>query len=79
MKRRPCEDQPVTARENVAIFGVVDQDQTIDIKPLQLPESPKVLMGVFGAGSENGIIVGRPGLSSQILDVPYSVAELHTK
>ncbi|KAI8148353.1 hypothetical protein BJV82DRAFT_663733 [Fennellomyces sp. T-0311] len=79
MKRRPCDDQAVSAKENVAVFGVVDQDQTIDAKPLQLPASPKVLPGVFGAGSENGIIVGRPGLASQILDVPYSVAELHTK
>ncbi|KAI9490806.1 hypothetical protein BDB00DRAFT_836199 [Zychaea mexicana] len=75
MKRRPCDVKHVAA-EKLA-FGVVDQDHTIDAKPLQISDTPKVLSDVFGAASENGVIVGRPGLSSQILDVPYSVVKLH--
>ncbi|KAI7852046.1 hypothetical protein BDC45DRAFT_485714 [Circinella umbellata] len=75
MKRRASDNVLVPAEK--MIFGVVDKDHTIDAKPIQLPDTPKVLLDVFGGASENGIIVGRPGLASQILDVPYSVAKLN--
>ncbi|KAI9243906.1 hypothetical protein BDA99DRAFT_529700 [Phascolomyces articulosus] len=77
MKRRASDDnQPIVPGENM-IVGVVDQDHTIDAKPIELPETSKVITDVFGGASENGVIVGRPGLSSQILNVPYSVAKLN--
>ena len=75
MKRRASDDVHIPAEKMV--FGVVYQDHTIDAKPIQLPDTPKVLLDVFGGASENGVIVGRPGLASQILDVPYSVAKLN--
>lgn len=73
MKRKSIE-HPVLGTGD-GIFGVVDKDHTIDTHRLALPQETKSLPDVFGGASENGIIVGRPGLASSILDVPYSIAK----
>ncbi|KAJ8664027.1 hypothetical protein O0I10_000305 [Lichtheimia ornata] len=72
MKRKPIE-HPVLGTGD-SIFGVVDKDHTIDTHRVAMPQEAKSLPDVFGGASENGIIVGRPGLASSILDVPYSIA-----
>lgn len=72
MKRKPIE-HPVLGTGD-SIFGVVDKDHTVDTHRVAMPQEAKSLPDVFGGASENGIIVGRPGLASSILDVPYSIA-----
>ncbi|KAI8330116.1 hypothetical protein BC941DRAFT_475883 [Chlamydoabsidia padenii] len=59
----------------------VDLDHTIDMLPLNKTSVPSTGNGIdkgddayngFGATSENGMIVGRPGHPSQLLQVPFS-------
>lgn len=60
--------------DNEFIFGVNSKDHTIDTAPVHIPEETTVLMDTFGGVSENGIIVGRSQLPSEVLDVPFSKA-----
>lgn len=76
MKRVTASGELATDKDS-ATLAIVDRDQTIDASPIQLPEKGRLLEGIFGAASENGIILGRPGLPSQILDVPFSKAKFN--
>ncbi|KAI8887453.1 hypothetical protein K501DRAFT_330495 [Backusella circina FSU 941] len=58
--------------ESTIVLGVTDKDHTIDASPVQLPIEPIVDLDVFGGVSENGVVVGRKGVPSQVLDVPLS-------
>ena len=58
--------------ENEISFGVIGKDFTIDAAPVKIPEEATLLPDVFGAVSENGVILGRDNIPSEVLDVPYS-------
>lgn len=75
MKKKSSPYKHLSAEKN-PVFGVVDKDHTLDMSPVKLPEHPKSLLGAFGGASENGIIVGKPNIPSQIVNVPYSTAKL---
>ncbi|KAI8388614.1 uncharacterized protein BYT42DRAFT_560686 [Radiomyces spectabilis] len=73
MRKVPCDPQSVLeATEGKVVVGVVDKDATIDALPIKKSSEHQMIANVFGATSENGAIVGRPSLPTQILDVPYS-------
>ncbi|KAG0745624.1 hypothetical protein G6F62_001653 [Rhizopus arrhizus] len=57
---------------NEILLSVGDKDHTIDMSPVQIPEKTTLVEDTFGGMSENGIIVGRSSLATQVLDVPYS-------
>ncbi|OBZ82976.1 hypothetical protein A0J61_08972 [Choanephora cucurbitarum] len=69
---RNVANDPVKDQEFV--LGVSSKDHTIDAAPVQIPEETTVLTDTFGGISENGIIVGRSNLPSEVLDVPFSKA-----
>ncbi|KAL9555026.1 hypothetical protein MBANPS3_002536 [Mucor bainieri] len=54
------------------VFGVSGKDYTIDALPVKIPDEASVVPDVFGAVSENGVIVGRSNIPTEVLDVPYS-------
>ncbi|KAG2201648.1 hypothetical protein INT47_003874 [Mucor saturninus] len=57
---------------NEIVFGVSSKDYTIDAAPVKIPKEALVIPGVFGGVSENGVIVGRSEIASELLDVPFS-------
>ncbi|KAG0193568.1 hypothetical protein DFQ28_004460 [Apophysomyces sp. BC1034] len=61
------------------VLAVTDRDDTIDASPLQLPSEATSDTGIFGATTENGILLGKANLASQIVDVPYSKAIFKAK
>ncbi|KAI9264580.1 hypothetical protein EDC94DRAFT_539242 [Helicostylum pulchrum] len=54
------------------VFGVSSKDHTIDAAPVKIPKGASVISDVFGGVSENGVIVGRSNIPSEVLDVPFS-------
>lgn len=54
------------------VFGVSSKDYTIDAAPVKIPTEASVVSDVFGGVSENGVIVGRSNIPSEVLDVPFS-------
>jgi hypothetical protein len=62
--------QPIGVNE--IVFGVSGKDHTIDAAPVQIPDEATVIPDVFGAVSENGVVVGRSNIPSEIMDVPFS-------
>lgn len=63
--------------ENEIVFGVSGKDYTIDALPVKIPDEANVVPDVFGAVSENGVIVGRSNIPTEVLDVPYSKVTFH--
>jgi len=75
MRKRNLEFKNVSsdpAEEDEIVFGVSGKDHTIDVLPVKIPDEANVIPGVFGAVSENGVIVGRNNIPTEVLDVPYS-------
>ncbi|CAO3699842.1 unnamed protein product [Rhizopus stolonifer] len=75
LRKKPYDDSlnvlaPIDDGE--ILLGVEDKDHTIDIAPVKIPEESTIVRGTFGGTSENGIIVGRSSLATEVLDVPYS-------
>ncbi|KAI7905933.1 uncharacterized protein BX663DRAFT_540603 [Cokeromyces recurvatus] len=58
-------------KDNI-IFGVSEKDDTIDMMPIKIPNQANVIKDCFGGVSENGVILGRSHMSSELLDVPFS-------
>jgi hypothetical protein len=58
--------------QHVIVFGVSGKDTTIDAAPVKIPEEASVIPDVFGGVSENGVVVGRNNIPTEVLDVPYS-------
>ncbi|KAI9333227.1 hypothetical protein BD770DRAFT_402908 [Pilaira anomala] len=54
------------------VFGVSGKDYTIDAAPVKIPTEASVVSDVFGGVSENGVVVGRSNIPSEVLDVPFS-------
>ncbi|CEP14868.1 hypothetical protein [Parasitella parasitica] len=75
MRKRNLEFKNVSSdpieKDNI-VFGVSEKDHTIDASPVQIPDEANVVPDVFGAVSENGVIVGRSDIPTEILDVPFS-------
>ncbi|OAD72214.1 hypothetical protein PHYBLDRAFT_147186 [Phycomyces blakesleeanus NRRL 1555(-)] len=67
-----------SGKEDFLVLGVSDKDTTIDAFPVSPPSESQALVGVVGGSSENGVIVGKPGMQSQIMDVPYSKVTVDT-
>ncbi|KAI9283138.1 hypothetical protein BY458DRAFT_495534 [Sporodiniella umbellata] len=68
----------VPANDHEVILSVGDKEHTIDMSPIQVPEKATIVRDTFGGMSENGIIVGRSSLATQLLDVPYSQLQFKT-
>lgn len=66
--------EPVGANE--IVFGVSGKDHTIDAVSVKIPDEAIVIPNVFGAVSENGVVVGRSNIPSEIMDVPFSKVTL---
>ncbi|KAI7871472.1 hypothetical protein BDF14DRAFT_1761388 [Spinellus fusiger] len=69
-------DNSMDVAECGVFFGVVDKEKTIDLFPVTIPAQAEALVDRAGGASENGVILGRPNLASQILDVPSSNVSL---
>ncbi|KAI9027634.1 hypothetical protein CLU79DRAFT_717131 [Phycomyces nitens] len=67
------------AKDDCLVLGVSDKDTTIDAFQVNIPPSGQAIVGVVGGSSENGVIIGKPGMQSQIMDVPYSKVTLCTQ
>lgn len=75
MRKKNLEFKNVSSdpvKKSHVALGVSGKDYTIDAAPVQIPYESELLHNVFGGVSENGVIVGRPNIPSEILDVPYS-------
>lgn len=75
MRKRCLEFKNVSSdpfRTDEIVFGVSSKDYTIDAAPVKIPEETLVIPGIFGGVSENGVIVGRSEIASELLDVPFS-------
>ncbi|KAI8643430.1 hypothetical protein BD408DRAFT_414898 [Parasitella parasitica] len=75
MRKRTLEFKNVSSdpiKKNEIVFGVSGKDHTIDAVPVQIPDEASVVPEVFGCVSENGVIVGRSNIPTEILDVPFS-------
>lgn len=59
-------------KEDEIVFGVSGKEHTIDAAPVKIPSEPSIAPQVFGAVSENGVIVGRSNIPAEVLDVPFS-------
>ncbi|KAI9478160.1 MAG: hypothetical protein EXX96DRAFT_524508 [Benjaminiella poitrasii] len=62
------------ANNEAIVFGVSGKDDTIDATPVKIPTQASVIEDCFGGISENGIIVGRKNMPSELLNVPFSKA-----
>ncbi|ORZ13602.1 hypothetical protein BCR42DRAFT_492992 [Absidia repens] len=66
-----------SCNDHSMVFGVVDLDHTIDAmglaKTTNISNSHSSKHQVFGATSENGMIVGKPGRPSRLVQVPFSI------
>ncbi|CAO3596314.1 unnamed protein product [Absidia cylindrospora] len=66
-----------SCNDHSMVFGVVDLDHTIDAMGLSRTTSSSSSHSsthqVFGATSENGMIVGKPGRPSRLVQVPFSI------
>lgn len=56
-------------------FGVTDLDNTIDVhyQNHNLSSEKQSTLGLFGATSENGFIIGKPNRKTLLLQAPFSV------
>lgn len=70
LKFKNVSSDPVSTDE--IVFGVSSKDYTIDAAPVKIPNEATVILDVFGGVSENGVIVGRSKIASELLDVPFS-------
>ncbi|CAO3627886.1 unnamed protein product [Mucor hiemalis] len=77
LKFKNVSSDPV--EENEVVFGVSGKDFTIDASPVKIPAEAYVIPDVFGAVSENGVIVGRSNIPSEVLDVPFSKVSIKIK
>ncbi|RCH86909.1 hypothetical protein CU098_000118, partial [Rhizopus stolonifer] len=75
MRKKPLTSENVSSDpigKDKIVFGVSSKDYTIDSSPVQIPDEASVLPDVFGGVSENGVVVGRSNIPSEVLDVPFS-------
>lgn len=75
MRKRNLEFKNVSSdpiEKDEIVFGVSGKDHTIDALPVKIPDEATVIPQVFGAVSENGVIVGRSNIPTEVLDVPFS-------
>ncbi|KAI8071524.1 hypothetical protein BC940DRAFT_316760 [Gongronella butleri] len=62
------------APQDAMVFGTVDLDHTIDVHPPS-PHADTRVSAIFGATSENGLLLGAPGQPTLLHQVPF--ASLH--
>ncbi|CAO3620425.1 unnamed protein product [Cunninghamella blakesleeana] len=80
MKKKPLQQQNINTLLNnhqgkKMTFGVTDLDNTIDVQYQNhnsLSKSPSSL-GLFGATSENGFILGKPNQKTLLYQAPFTI------